>query len=256
MKTLLVAQFDNVYYGWGELLLMSLSVNAKDVRVALFTVNLSKQQIQNLYKIHNNLEIINSFVPLKKGRMRRYFMANRKSRIFSNAIKKFNADVYLMLDTDMILVKPIQELLFDMKDNNLGIVYRESVDGKHVKINSSIIILKNDKKALNVIHNWKKIMQRSFAIKTCDDKLSLMDYVRNKKQGYPKPLYVKKGRWFWDQITFLKSVEDSGMNFKTLDSKKYIDSIFTDDSIIWSAHSGDKKQIQQTFKDKIYKDII
>jgi hypothetical protein len=252
----LVVQFDNVYYSWGELLLISLSVNAKDIHIALYTVNLSKQQIQNLYNIHNNVEIINSVVPLKKGRMRRYFMANRKSKIFSKAIKTFNSDIYIMLDTDMILVKPIQELLLGIGDKNLGIVYRDTMQGRHVKINSSVVIVKNNPMSTNVIHNWKTIMQRSFMIKTIDDKLSFMDFVKNKKDGYPKPLFVRKGRWFWDQITFLKAVESSAIDFAILDASKYIDSKFTDSSVIWSAHSGDKNKIQQLFAKKIRTDII
>jgi hypothetical protein len=252
-RVIVVIQFNDAYLRFGLTLLRSLEKYAKNAIKVAYTVNLSNEQISELKKECPELIVINSKVRFLRGRFLRNYMANRKVGIFKDAIARFSADkntvsakdFYIMLDTDLLLRAPIEFLLNRLEGNQVGLIYREAAFGFHVKFNSSIVVVSGD--GVRLVDEWDKQMKHRWVIFSTDEKLTLFEILRKKKDGSPRPLYVRKWKWFWDQITLFEAVKKTGIKYATLEADNFINSNFDIDAAIWSGHNEKKDIVYQKF---------
>ena len=65
---------------------------------------------------------------------------------------------------------------------------------------------------------------------------------------------VGKGKWYWDQITLWKAIEDNNrLNFANIGIKYYQSDFNDDDAVIWSANLPNKLKIYKDFKKEVMK---
>jgi len=250
-NAVVVIQFDKGYYEWGKTLVQSLLFNAPDDKVVIYSVNLSRSQRNELISLHKNLTIHNRRIPFISNKFKRHFMANRKANIFLRAIKNYDAKYYVLLDADMILINPINMLINTCTNFCAGLVYREYEIGYHMKLNASLIIINKYKGGERLIKEWVKTMRSNLLLKTVSDNLNIINIIRNKKTPYVFPVRVRKGSWFWDQLTLFYAAEKLKNEIKHLPVDVYLNSSFDVNAVLWSAHSGDKNIALQTYQDTI-----
>lgn len=236
---------------WGKTLLHSLSIYAPNEKVVIYAVNFSNSDFDELNSIHKRLTIHNKIVPFISNKFKRHYMANRKASIFLDAIQRYNSIYFVLLDADMLLIQPINRLIDECIGKRAGLVYRSSEKGNHMKFNSSIIVINKNMKGEKLIFEWKKSMNSNLLLKTVNNKLSIIDYIRNKNSLYSIPLRVRKGSWFWDQITLYDAINKLNFEFKNLNTDVFLNSNFDENAVCWSAHSGNKQIAIQNFQNKI-----
>lgn len=156
-----------------------------------------------------------------------------------------------MLDTDLLLRAPIEILLNQLGENKVGLIYRETAFGSHVKFNSSIVVLSGN--GVKLIDEWDKQMKGRWLIFSTDEKLTLLEILRKKKQGAPRPLYVRKWKGFWDQITLFEAVKNLGIKYSILDANNFINPVFDDHAAIWSGHNEKKDLVYEKFLNETIK---
>ena len=260
-RVVIVIQFNDAYFKFALTLLRSLETYAKNAIKIAYTVNLKSDEIEALKNVSNELIVINSRVKFLRGRLLRNYMANRKVEVFMDAIAKsahtdtqthrhtaFD-DVYIMLDTDLLLRAPIENLLNKVCENRVGLVYREAAFGFHVKFNSSVVVVSGD--GVSLIEEWKRQMKYRWVIFSTNEKLTWLDILKKKKKGCPKPLYVRRGKWFWDQITLYEAVQKLGVNYSNLEADKFINPNFDSDAVIWSGHNEKKNIVYEKFIEEL-----
>ena len=156
-----------------------------------------------------------------------------------------------MLDTDLLFRAPVETLLKELGPNKVGLIYREAAFGFHVKFNSSIVLVSGN--GVELIDEWDKQMRCRWIIFSTDEKLTLLEILRKKKHGCPRPLYVRKWKWFWDQITLFEAVKNSGFKYVTLDANNFINPNFNNHAAIWSGHNEKKDLVYEKFSNEIAK---
>lgn len=149
-------------------------------------------------------------------------MISRKPYVLNEVVKRFGEDRYLMLDADMTVRKPLDKLFAKLDSNDGAFGFQEGIwDGKiydQLKVISNVILIKPS--ALPIIDKWIEVMEREEEISG-----------------------IKKGKWYWDQITLWRTVEETP-NLK-LDTVERIfrKSDFTDkNAVIWSANVRKKEK--------------
>ena len=260
-KVVIVIQFNNAYFRFGLTLLRSLEKYAKNAVKVAYTVNLTDDEIKTLKNISSELIIINSRVFLW-GRLLRNFMANRKVGVFMDAISRYSNcqhtstpahqqpdNIYILLDADLLLRMPIENLLNALGKHNVGLVYREIAFGFHVKFNSSVVIVSGD--GIKLIDEWNRQMKRRWVIFSTDEKLTRFEILKKKKEGSPRPLYVRRGKWFWDQITLYEAVRKLQIDFSILEANKFINANFDACAAIWSGHNDKKDVVYKKYIDEL-----
>ncbi len=247
----IILNFDKGYMNWGKTLIESLAFNAPKAKVVAYTVNLNNKDRKNLYSLHHDLTVHNRWILFFTEKMKRHFLINRKAGIFLKAIKNYPAKFYLLLDADMILIRPITRLINECISYQAGVVHRDYEKQYHMKLNASLVIINKNKGGDDLIRLWKKTMTSNFILKTIDDKLTIGEIIRNKKKSYDSPVRVRKGSWFWDQLTLYYAVMKSGLQIRNLPPDTYLNSVFDDNAVFWSGHSGNKKITLGKFKVKV-----
>ena len=249
-KKVILISFDDVYFRFAKTLLYSLEKWGNGIEKKLYTVNLAENKRNELYEQFSNITIINKNIYLRKGRRLRLYMANRKASVFLDAVNRYKSDTYIYFDADILMRDSVDNLVREMGDNDAALLYRPSANGFHVKINSSIVIVKTGN-GIGLIREWNKQMRKRFAIFTTDKSLSISDILRNKKPGYPKPLCIAKGSWFWDQITLYEAFKVLPLQYSTLQIDRYLNGNFAPWAAIWSGHSADKDYVYNTYVDEL-----
>ena len=226
---MIILQFDRGYLKWGKLFLHSLAMNSPGETVYINSVNLFDFQIKSLKKIYSPLIIENHKIKMRK-KERGNIMISRKPYVLKEVIKRFGEDKYLMLDADMTVRKPLDKLFAKLDSNDGAFCIQEGIwKGKvydHLKVPSGVILIKPS--ALPIIDRWMEVMESEEEISG-----------------------IKKGKWYWDQITLWRAVEETpNLKLDTVEKifRKYD---FTDkDAVIWSANvrKREKKQAYQTMK--------
>ena len=145
----------------------------------------------------------------------------------------------------MLLRAPIESLLNAVGENRVGLIYREAAFGFHVKYNSSIVIVSGT--GLSLVEEWYKQMKCRWLIFSTDERLTLLDILKRKKRGCPKPLYVRRGKWFWDQITLYEAVKKLGIEYTTLEADNFINPNFDLNAAIWSGHNEKKDKVHEKY---------
>lgn len=252
-KVFIVIQFNDAYLRFALTLLRSLEKYASNTVVIAYTVNLNSDDINALKSHFNNLVVINSKVRFLWGKLLRNHMANRKVGVFKDAISRFGLGcpehVYIMLDTDLLLRAPIKVLLDSLGKNKAALIYRESAFGFHVKFNSSIVMVSGD--GVRLIEEWYRQMNCRWVIFSTDEKLTILEVLRKKKNGSPRPLYVRRWKWFWDQITLFEAVKKLSIKYSVLDANNFINPTFDDDAVIWSGHNEKKDVVYNKFLNEL-----
>ena len=126
-KVVIIINFDSKYFRFGLTLLRSLELHAKNAIKIAYTVNLTDNEITALKSICSNLTIRNTKVRFLSGNLLRNYMANRKADVFKMGIESFknaSKNFYIMLDTDLLLRAPIENLIKKFRKNNAALIYR------------------------------------------------------------------------------------------------------------------------------------
>ncbi|VAX25478.1 hypothetical protein MNBD_IGNAVI01-458 [hydrothermal vent metagenome] len=232
---MIILQFDRGYLKWGKLFLHSLAKNSPGETVFINSVNLFNFQINNLKRIYSPLIVENHKIKMRK-KERGNIMISRKPYVLKEVIKRFGEEKYLMLDADMIVRKPLDKLFAKLDSNDGAFYMHEGIwNGKvydHLKVPSGIILIKPS--ALPIIDKWIEVMEREEEISG-----------------------IKKGKWFWDQITLWRAIEETpNMKLDTV-GKTYLRSDFSDkDAAIWSANvrKKEKNQAYRIMKKDLFKE--
>jgi len=158
-------------------------------------------------------------------------MINRKPYILKDVIQRFKDTRFLMLDVDMIVRKPLDSLYNKLNNSDAAFRIQDGVwEGQvydQLKVASGVILLKPT--ALSIIEKWIEVME-----------------TKNEISG------IKKGKWYWDQITLWKTVEETSDMKLAIIERTYSQTDFHDnDAVIWSANVSDKKEAFRLFKDEL-----
>ena len=153
------------------------------------------------------------------------------------------------MDADLLLRTPIDNLLNSLGKHNVGLVYREAAFGFHVKFNSSVVVVSGD--GIKLIDEWNKQMKRRWVIFSTDEKLTRFEILKKNKEGSPRPLYVRRGKWFWDQITLYEAVRKLQIHFSILEANKFINANFDACAAIWSGHNDKKDVVYKKYIDEL-----
>ena len=247
-KVVIIINFDSKYFRFGLTLLRSLELHAKNAIKIAYTVNLTDNEITALKSICSNLTIRNTKVRFLSGNLLRNYMANRKADVFKMGIESFknaSKNFYIMLDTDLLLRAPIENLTKKMRQNNAALIFRDSAIGFHAKFNASIVAVTGD--AINLANEWYKQTNKRWVIFGTDKKLTWYEILSKKADGCERPLYVRRWRWFWDQITLFEAVRKLNIKFSVLDVNTFINSNFDPNAMIWSSHQSNKDMAYEKF---------
>ncbi len=250
-KVAIILNFDKKFIGWGETLIRSLAVNAPDEKVIVYTVNVPDKARNDLKMLHNNLSLHNQWMPFLTEKFKRHYMINRKVDIFLKAVNNYPAKYYVLLDADMILIQPIARLIKECIHYDTGVIYRDYEKQYHMKLNASLIAINKERDGEILLKKWKKVMSSNIYLKTIDGKLNIINLLFNKKDNYSPPVRVRKGSWFWDQLTLYYALRESGVKFNNLPISRYLNSVFDETAVFWSAHSGNKKIALEKFRTKV-----
>ena len=226
MKVVVSTYFDFNYYRWAPLLVRSLLINEPDIAIYLHGVNLKDWQCKELSSFPNvkGITLCKIAHDEKISKEFAWQMIERKASFFRKSFKRFpDADMYILIDVDTLVVNPLKELIERMKDYDMA-----GVQTGPQKIMGGFLVAKNEPV---VKEYWKELDE------------FLMgdgDFYYNKDQPAIFHLYEK----YKERIRFLP------LSWEYLD----IWSRETADIFIWSAHKteyGDKDQRYKLYKDKI-----
>lgn len=247
-QVVIIINFDSKYFRFGLTLLRSLELHAKNAVKIAYTVNLTENEITALKSICSNLIIRNMKIRFLRKNLLRNYMANRKPDVFKMGIESFknsSKNLYIMLDTDLLLRAPIENLTKKIRKNNAALIYRESAIGFHAKFNASIVAVTGD--GINLVNEWYKQANKRWVIFGTDKKLTWYEILSKKADGCERPLYVRRWRWFWDQISLFEAVRKLNIKFAVLDVNTFINSTFDSNAIIWSSHQSNKDLAYEKF---------
>lgn len=227
---MIVLQFDRGYLKWAKLLLTSLAKNSPGETVYINSVNLYNFQIKKLKELYSPVIIDNHKIKMKK-KEKGNIMISRKPYVLRDVIKRFKEEKYLMLDVDIIVRKPLKYLFRKLDDNDGAFCFRTGIwDGKiydQLRISTSTILLTSCSKP--IVDKWIHVMENE-----------------NEISG------IKKGNWYWDQITLWKTLKEmKDLNLTTIEYSYYEGDPSNKDAAIWSSHMSDKKSAYKLFEQEI-----
>ena len=217
---LFVLQFDEAYQKWGAILIESLAKHHPNIAVVLAGIAFSKDTINMFQDKHPNIIIENDSIetncyqlPFEKKPLKE-LMACRKAFVMADIMKRYDSDIYVMLDADCLVRKPLDTILNRIQKNTIGVT--SSPQFNHMptkKYNTSLVIAHHT--AQPVIELWASYEQRQ----RCSD------------------TGLKQWDWYWDQLCFYHAIKDaSEITIISLSEQKYINTRFDSKAIIWSAH--------------------
>ena len=226
MKVVVSTYFDKRYYKWAFLLVQSLLINEPDIAVYLHGINLKDWQIEEISRF-KNVRGVDYYVIDREGKTSEEFswhVIERKAAFFRRVFTYFSdADIYILMDVDTLIVNPLKKLIEQMKDYDMA-----GVQTNPQKIMGGFLVAKN----IPVVKEyWKEL-----------DEFLMGDgvFYYNKDQPEIFRLYEK----YKERIRFLP------LSWEYLD----IWSRETSDIYVWSAHKteyGDKNQRYELYKDKV-----
>jgi hypothetical protein len=225
---MIILQFDDAYYHWGLLAIQSLWLHESKTPVLCNTANLTESQIGELKNAHQGVSVTNG---VSFARTHADQMAARKPFVILHAMDCYpEARWYALLDADFLIRRPLGSLwsfvdkypaaLFVTDGYENGRYYRQLITP------SGIVLVRPD--ARRLIDCWAKW------------------------HNYERPLYsIAPGEWYWDQITLAEAWIESGIPCAKIPLETYADDVLRDNSAIWSANVGDRKQeYYERFRDE------
>lgn len=206
--------FDDKYCYWAKPLAESIAIHEPETKIYFHTFNLSDKQIDEIKSFPNTAHIDNKKMKFDikisdayKNRYNplRFQITCRKGEFMLAAMKRFpDEDLFIIMDVDMLMIKPLRDLKTQMKNYDVGI--------------------------MRVGHG--KIMGTFFCARsTAGGKLYLKIF---NEQAMDGRLYLCK-----DQKTLDKVYVETNdkIKFLLLD-RRYLDHLSNKDSYIWSAHKS------------------
>ena len=212
---MILLYFDNKYAYWAPVLLDSILFFEPDMKVFIQGYNLTKDQIKSIKSFKNVVLLKNDKLYFDKSIMDKieYRVICWKANQFLEAFEKFpDEDLFIIMDIDMILVKPLTQLKKQMIDYDFGAVWVHKN-----KIMGGFNAIKRNSIMVEFLKSWS-------------NKMTAGRYTYNKDQ----PTMAKTFNKFLGKIDFL------------LLSRQYLDASENINSYVWSAHKskklGSKKQ--------------
>lgn len=210
---MILLYFDNKYAYWAPVLLESILLHEPNMKVFIQGYNLTKEQEHEIKSFSNVILLKNDFLCLtSEMRKIEYRVICWKANQFLEAFKKFpDEELFIIMDVDMILVKPLIKLKEQMKNHDLGAVWvsRKKIMGGFNAIRRTPIMAK-------FLESWSKKMTTGI-------------YTYNKDQ----PSMAKTFNEFVGKIEFL------------LLTRQYLDHLEREESYVWSAHKSNKLDSKQ-----------
>lgn len=259
---MLISCLSNNYFDWSVLYLKSYKkIYGQNEKIWLNTFNLSKNQINKLYSLYDNLIINNTNIDIKKyadmldisvklfaelheevkngkrGNLNRHIMNLfavdlRIEKIYETIFKNTDEEYFLQTDIDLLFRKPF--LFETLEEYDIAIKLNPHRNRECCKMNIGFIWMKNNKKIHKLIKDWYY-------------ELKSVPWEKRNVKDYNKEL--------WGQYSFYKAFEKNKKNLKVYNiSSNYLDNNFTNDSLIWSANKrirGSKKETYKIFKENI-----
>jgi len=214
MKKLMITYCDEKYLKWYPVWLKSIKIFEPEADTILHLINHKMKKNRTI--IHHTISILNPDV-----------IICHKIKFFIETIEKYDADIYILTDIDMMLNKPLVEFDNDENWDIAGFLIREN------KVAGGILGARKTEKALIFLNEYN-----NYLIKP--------PYFFNKDQPSLAMFYNKyNGNLIkWKQL-----------------SRKYIDHTCSDDAFFWSAHKssfGSKEQRLEKFIKRLkqYEDMF
>src|SRR4051812_14547791 len=105
---MVIVQFDRRYHRWALLLLRSLELHERGLRILCDTVGLDREEVRELEQAHPRVTCRNAPAT---GEVTPAVMANRKPFVLRDAIDRFAAEPWFcLLDADMLVRRPLGDL--------------------------------------------------------------------------------------------------------------------------------------------------
>lgn len=228
----IILYFDDKYVHFALPLMESIKLHMPNVIIFSYTFNLTDYQksivsIRCEHCFHDKMEfdpnIADEFKQgLNKENSLRFQLTCNKANFLQRTILNYDSDLYVIMDTDSLVVNSFEHLINDMKDYDVGVI-RPNEN----KVNGGFLVVKNN--------NFAKEFLTEFS------------------------MMVNKGRLYYgkDQKCLSEAYKKTKdyVRFFTIKDKKYIDYECLDDSYIWSAHKteryGSKEEKYAKFLQKI-----
>lgn len=203
----LILYFDSGYFKWAPLIIESYNKYEPNIKIAIYGINLTHDQIKTLDSFDNiNLIITQQdvkFDPTIASRWLYQIVCN-KGKYILNAMNHFGDDLFIISDVDMILRKPLTELKHQMKNYDIGFIHVNPN-----KVMSGFIAIRDTPESRSFINEYHTRATNGF-----------MDHSK-------------------DQPVLAKLVQERKSSMKFLDlDRKYLDQTSNNKSFIWSAHKS------------------
>lgn len=217
--------FDKGYAHWAPLLMESFNIHEPECKFTLYTYNLSEEEVIKFEASRNVLFVKNRFMKFDKKIASRwlYQLVCRKGGFLLDTMDRYpGEDLYISMDLDMMLIRPLSELKAQMKAHDIGFVWV-----KDDKVASGFIAVSDTKDARRYI--------KEFYNRATDG------FMEHKKD---QPMLAK-----------IYNESKNNMRFLLL-TRQYIDHTSTPNAFIWSAHKtkfGNKKVRYKRYTDVLNK---
>jgi len=213
--------FNKDYMEWANVLIKSINIIEPTAIIAAHYINIKFEESKKLIEYSNTFVIEHDIKDIINVQMAWQIIEN-KAKYLMETIKLFPDDLHIMIDTDMMLINPIDVLKSQMKDFDMaGIRINKN------KIAGGFLAVRPTAMSMNLLRKWSKYLLDDQVYYFNKDQPSLARYCE---------LYIAKG-------------------LKWLDvSRQYLDHLEKDDSMIWSAHKteyGIKKERIKKYKKKL-----
>lgn len=217
--------FNKDYIDWAKLLIKSINIIEPEAKIIAHCFNIEFNDTKRLVDFNNTFVIEYDIKDIKHVDISWQIIEN-KAKCFLKSISFFPDDLHIMIDTDMMLINPLDELKKLMVNNDMGGIRINSE-----KIAGGFLAVNPTNNSLKLLKEWNRYLLDGI-------------YFFNKDQP-SLAIYCKK---------HIKQ----GLKWLDVD-RQYLDCLEKNDSFIWSAHKseyGSKKNRFKKYKKKLDDMII
>jgi len=215
-----ILYFNEDYLPWAKVLIPSIKLFHPDAYISLHLVNMDNNgvsdfQIREILKDKYTIDYYD-IEPMEKAEIS-WRIIESKALFFLRTLDAIESDIYIMVDTDMILVQPLPNEITDGDFDIAGYMIKEKL-----KVAGGFIALRSNRLTENFLNEWN-------------------DYLLNGEFFYDK-----------DQPSFyqyvIKYMNKYDLKWKNLDYR-YLDPAEKNNSYFWSAHKSGLEGRGTTGKD-------
>tara|TARA_Y100000590_G_scaffold469579_1_gene658374 strand:- start:6479 stop:7192 length:714 start_codon:yes stop_codon:yes gene_type:complete len=236
---MLVTHFDKNFYEWGKYYLISINKYNPELQVYISGVNLKKNQIEELMRIHPKTYIKNHIIEFNGIQKRcdgggkdaewKIMMQCRVSKVILEAIKyakENNIKMFYVTDSDMMLNKNINNIFNELSKYDIIILNGSRAHLSRGEILNGVIGININEKSIDFCKEY--------------DKMHLN----------------RKPKWYDDQryLLFAYNKFKDIINIGRISKNLYCDGTFQENSFIWSGHKEKKETNLKFFSNKLVND--